>query len=83
MIGIFIEFGMINGIIRGLIFIKALIKRAIIKVSFKGNKSVGLNYKLTKKFQNLLHILVLLILTLTKFFKNLLKFLLNIHALNY
>ena len=46
----FIKFGAINKIIKKLIFTKVLIKRAIIKVNFKGDKSVGLSYKLIKKF---------------------------------
>ena len=77
----FTRFNVISGIIKKLISTKALIKRVIIKVGFKGNKGASLSYELAKEFQNLLHILVLLVLALAKLFKNFLKFLLNIYVL--
>ena len=79
---VFTRFGAMNKIIRKLIFIRAFVRRAVIKVSFKGNKSANLSHKLIKEFQNLLHILVLLVLALVKLFKGFLEFLLSIYALN-
>ena len=78
----FTEFNAISKIIRKFISTKALIKKVIIKINFKGDKGAGLNYKLAKKFQNFLHTLILLILTLAEFFKSLLKFLLSIYTLS-
>ena len=50
MIKVFTKFGIINKIIKELISIKAFVKRAIIKIGFKGNKSANLSRKLVKKF---------------------------------
>ena len=82
MIKVFTGFGAMNGIIKGLISTKALVKKAVIKVGFKGDKGVSLSRKLAKEFQNLLHTLVLLVLAFAKLFKGFLKFLLGIYALS-
>jgi len=78
---VFTKFNAISEIIKGLIFTKAFVKRAVIKVGFRGSKSASLSHKLAKEFQNLLHILVLLVLALAELFEDLLKFFLNIYAL--
>ncbi len=77
----FTEFSAINRIIRGLISIRALVKRAVIRVSSKGDKGAGLSRKLAEEFQDLLHTLVLLVLALAELFKSFLEFLLSIYAL--
>ena len=49
-IKMFIKFDAINKIIKKLIFIKAFVRKAIIKVSFKSDKSASLSRELIKKF---------------------------------
>ena len=46
----FTGFSVISKIIKGLIFIKASVKRAVIKVGFKGDKGASLSRELAKKF---------------------------------
>ena len=47
---VFIRFDAINKIIKGFIFIKAFIKRVVIKINFRSDKGASLSCKLAKEF---------------------------------